>query len=76
MAEEIEVRAATLAERLETIAENFDLRAHTIAERCDEIEDWEFKMELAQSRAATIREAIQALSATAPASENNDLGSK
>lgn len=61
----VEVRPATLIERLETIAEAFDLRAHVIAERYDDIDDWRTKLELAEARAATVREAIAAILAAA-----------
>lgn len=69
-----QVRPSTLAERLEGIAEVFELRAHVIAERYDEIDGWELKMELAQSRAATVREAIAAL-AHVPATAHDEGGS-
>jgi vesicle coat complex subunit len=61
MSEGIKVHQATLTEILETIAEVFDLRSHVIHERYDEIDDWETKAALADSRAAAIREAINAL---------------
>lgn len=63
MSEGIKARQATLPEILETIAEVFDLRSHVIHERYDEIDDWETKAALADSRAAAIREAIAALAA-------------